>query len=58
MYESVVVFLSEHSPQKLHEFQLNDPIIEPVLQEVEKNERLQSDMVACSGPELRWLVEL
>ena len=55
---AVVAFLNEHSPQHLREPQLDDPTIGPVLQAVEKDERLNPDTIVRGGPEVRCLIQL
>lgn len=55
---AVVAFLNEHSPQHLRELQLDDPTIGPVLQAVEKDERLNPGTIARGGPEVRRLIQL
>ena len=52
-----MAFLNEHSPQHLRELQLDDPTIGPVLQAVEKDERLNPGTIAHGGPEVRCLIQ-
>ena len=54
---AIVAFLNQHSPEHLREL-LDDPTIGPVLQAVEKDERLNPDTIAHGGPEVRCLIQL
>ena len=56
--KEVMALLQERSPQDIRKLQLDDPTIGPLLQAVEKDERLEQEVSARGGPEVRRLVQL